>query len=97
MHGVWVAQLVKFPTLDFGSGHDLKVLRSSPVSGSALGGESARDSLSPSPSDPLSVPSPAFSLSNKYINKIFQKKKRRNDIGNVDSCIPIFLESVYPH
>ena len=29
----WVAQLVKRPTLDFGSGHDLKVVRSNPVLG----------------------------------------------------------------
>ena len=28
--GAWVTQLVKHPTLDFGSGHDLRVLRSSP-------------------------------------------------------------------
>jgi len=35
--GLWVAQSVKHPTLDFGSGHDLGVLRSSPASGSALG------------------------------------------------------------
>ena len=29
--GAWVAQLVKHPTLDFGSGHDLRVVRLSPV------------------------------------------------------------------
>jgi len=34
--GAWVAQLVKRLTLDFGSGHDLKIMRSSPVSGSML-------------------------------------------------------------
>ena len=32
--GTWVAQLVKYPTLGFGSGHDLRVVRSSTVSGS---------------------------------------------------------------
>jgi len=32
-----VAQSVKRPTLDFGSGHDLRVVRSIPVSGSTLG------------------------------------------------------------
>ena len=26
LRGFWVAQLVKLPTLDFGSGHDLTVL-----------------------------------------------------------------------
>ena len=30
--GVWVAQSVKHLTLDFGAGHDLRVLSSSPVS-----------------------------------------------------------------
>ena len=34
------------PTLDLGSGHDLRVVRSSPVSGSELGVESAGESLS---------------------------------------------------
>ena len=29
--GTWVAQLVKCPTLDFGSGHDLRVMRLSPA------------------------------------------------------------------
>ena len=32
--GAWVAQSVKRPTLDFGSGHDLTVVRSSLASGS---------------------------------------------------------------
>ena len=31
-----MAQLVKHPTLDFNSGHDLRVVRSSPRSGSTL-------------------------------------------------------------
>ena len=31
--GAWVAQSVKQPTLDFSSGHDLTVVRLSPVSG----------------------------------------------------------------
>ena len=31
-----VAQSVKYMTLDFGSGHDLRVMRSSPASGSML-------------------------------------------------------------
>ena len=37
----WMARLVKRPTLGFGSGHDLRVVRSSPVSGSMLSTESA--------------------------------------------------------
>lgn len=36
-----MAQLVRLPTLDFGSGHNLWILRSSPELGSMLSGESA--------------------------------------------------------
>ena len=36
-----MAQSVKQLTLDFGSGHDLRVVRSSPMSGSVLGAEPA--------------------------------------------------------
>ena len=39
--GAWVAQVFGRLTLDFGSGHDPRVLRPSPASGSALGVESA--------------------------------------------------------
>ena len=39
--GAWVAQSVKHLTLDFGSGHDLRVMRLSPSLGSTLGMESA--------------------------------------------------------
>ena len=52
--GTRVAQLVEQPTLDFTSGHDLTVMRSSPTSGSVLSVEPACDSLSPS----LSAPPP---------------------------------------
>lgn len=37
---------VKHPTVDFGSGHDLGIMRSSPTSGSALSVEPASDFLS---------------------------------------------------
>ena len=40
---------VKCPTLNFSSGHDLRVLELSPTLGSMLGVEPAWDSLSPSP------------------------------------------------
>ena len=33
LRGAWVAQLVKYLTLDFISGHDLEVVRSSPALG----------------------------------------------------------------
>ena len=39
--GTWVAQLVKCPTLDFSSVHDLNVLGLSPASGSPLSMEPA--------------------------------------------------------
>jgi len=47
----------------FGSGHDLRVLGSSPASGSLLSRESASPSLSPS------------TLALSQINKILKKKK----------------------
>ena len=39
--GVGLVQSIERPTLDFGSGRDLRVMRSSPESGSTLSGESA--------------------------------------------------------
>ena len=51
----------------FGSGHDLRVLGSSPASGSLLSRESASSSLSL----PASLPTCDLYLSNK-INKIFK-------------------------
>ena len=65
-----MAQLVKRRTLDFGSGHDLRVLRLTPELGSVLHMKPSWDSLSPLPST-LPLPStasphlltPSFSLS----------------------------------
>lgn len=62
--GPLAAQSVECLTLDFGSGHDLRAVRSSLASGSMLSRESARDSLSPSPSAPPS-PTHTVSLKNK--------------------------------
>ena len=45
-----MAQLVERPTLDFGPGHDLRVVRLSPVSGTLLSMESSLLGFSPSPS-----------------------------------------------
>ena len=64
--GAWVALLVKHPTLDCASGHNLTVVGSSPVSGSTFGMEATWDSFSPV--SPSLCPSPAraryaFSLS----------------------------------
>ena len=63
--GTWVAQLVKHPTLGFGSGHDLMVCGFGPHIGlCADGTELAWDSVS------LSLcPSPALSLSLSKISK----------------------------
>jgi len=48
-----VTQSVGHLTLDFGSGHDLRAMRSSPMLGSALDTEHAWDSLSLCPPPPL--------------------------------------------
>ena len=53
--GPWVAQLVEQLTLDFGSGHDPRVMGSSPMLDSALSMEPARDILSLSLSLSLSL------------------------------------------
>ena len=61
-----MAQLGKHLTLGFGSGHDLRVARSSPTLGSVLSEVSAWDSL------PLPLPLPlvlSLSLSLSQINK----------------------------
>ena len=58
--GEWVAQLVEHPTLDFGSGHDLKFMILSPMSSSVLSAWNLLGILSLS----LSLcPSPSLSLS----------------------------------
>ena len=60
---MWVAQLVKHPTLDFGSGHDLAVHEIKPcIRLCADSVEPAWDSLSP----PLSVPPLLHSLSSSF-------------------------------
>ena len=46
LRDAWVAQLVECLAIDFGSGHDPRVVGSSPVLGSALNVEPAWDSLS---------------------------------------------------
>ena len=67
-----MAQLVKCPTPNFSSGHDLTVVRSSPALGSTLSMEAAYDSLSLSSSLTPAHPSPplARSLLLSKINKI---------------------------
>ena len=62
--GTWVAQWVEHPTLDFGSGHDLRVMRLSPKLGSTVRVKFA----CPFPSDVSLTPNPlhlSLSVSNK--------------------------------
>ena len=67
-----MAQSVKYPTLDFGSGHDLRVVRLSPKLGSVLGVEPALASLFLSALPPRWC---ALSLSKK------KKKKKVNGLN----------------
>ena len=61
-----MVQLVKCPTLDFSSGHDLiRVVGSSSALGSMLGVETAYDFLLPFPS----VPPSTSAYSSLYIKK----------------------------
>ena len=60
-----MAQPVKRLTLDFSSGHDLTVMRLSPMSGCALGIETAWASLSPS-----------LSHAHVFAHFLSQKKKK---------------------
>jgi len=63
-----VAQSVECPTLNFSSGRNLRVVGSSPKSGSVLSMESAADSLSPSTPAPSPTHARALSLKqNKQI------------------------------
>ena len=61
--GAWGAHSIERPTLGSGSGRDLRVVRLSPMSGSALSRESAGDSL------PLAMPLPWPVSSLSQINK----------------------------
>jgi len=71
--GAWVTQSVKRPALDFGSGHDLRDVRSSPLSGSTLSAESAWDSLS------LPLPLPCLHTHTFSFSKIKLKKNKIKD------------------
>ena len=70
--GAWAAQSVEHPTLDFSSGHDPRVVGSSPTSGSVLSMEPAWDSPSLSLPLPFSLLTHTLSLSklNNNENKI---------------------------
>ena len=89
--------MVKHPTLGFSSGHDLRVKRLSPVTGSVLSMEPAWDSLSlplpPPMSLPLLMPALCLSFSLSQKNKIFKKEKiySMKSKGNSENTV-IYLE-----
>ena len=73
--GTWMGQSVTHPTLDFGSGQDLRGVRSSPMLGSALSVASA----CPSPSAPHPAHLLSLFLFNQSINQsmnLYQKKSK---------------------
>ena len=74
--GPWVAHLVKWPMLDFGSNDDLRVLRSSPALGSILSGVSAQGYSLPL----LPTPPPTY----MYPLSIFQINLLKNKIKAVN-------------
>ena len=79
--GDWVSQLVKRPTLDFGSGHDFTVHEFKPHLGLCADSmEPAWDSLSPS----LSAP-PLLKKKRKQKQKTL-KEKKRYDIPKLVGC-----------
>ena len=70
--GDWVAQSVKQPTLDFGSGHDLMVHEFEPRTGLWAGSmelawDSFPPSLCPSPALSLTVDKETKKSTNKYL------------------------------
>ena len=78
--GCWMAQLVKHSTLDFSSGHDLRVMGLSPTSDFALGMEPALDSFFPSPSVSLKKFKFFFKIHNfTSISKNSEKKIKINN------------------
>ena len=77
-----MAQSVRCRTLDFSSGHDLRIIRSSPSLASALGMEQAWDALSSFPTAPH-IPSLSLSLKIKNIN--FKKGSCYTDTESVNT------------
>ena len=71
-----MAQLAGHPNLDFGPGHDLRVMGTSPVMGSVL----SMDSAYPSPTVPSPTPTHILcllSFYNKYIDNFFFKEEEK--------------------
>ena len=72
----WVAQSVKRPILGFGSGYDLRVVRSSPSWGSSLHIRLLETFLLPLPLRPPTLCTFSLSLAFSQINKYFFFKGR---------------------
>ena len=70
--GAWVPELVKHPALGFSSGHDLRVMRLSLVSGSTLSVALAWDAF------PLPLPPLAYNLS---FSQIQSQREREREKG----------------
>ena len=69
LRDAWVTRLVEGPTLNFSSGHNIRVVRSSPMWGSALGCSLLRIF-------PLLPPTP-FSFSHESIHPSLEFKLRK--------------------
>ena len=81
--GTWVPPSVKCPMLDFGSVHDLRVIRLSPTLGSMLSVEPAWNSPSP--------PSPLHPCALSHL-----KKKKKSEIaGSQKNCMHHFGSDHY--
>ena len=95
--GAWVAQLVEYVTLDFGSGYDPRVVGCSPTVGSTLSMEPTENSLSVSLSLSLSLsvslslylsPNHSFlSLSLSLSIKFKKRKKHSNKNMGIDQVL----------
>ena len=73
----WVAQLVKHQTLDFGSGHDLQGVRSSPSGAPSSAGSLLEVLSPPALPHPLLTHGRLHELALSQINKIFEKLTQR--------------------
>lgn len=88
--GSWV----KCPTLGFGSIHDLRIVKLSPILGSMIRGESVWDSVSPFPSPtPSAFPSlkRESTLSLTKINNFFKKMQKEEKYTSIHRQIIDFI------
>ena len=88
IRGTCVAQLVKHWTLDFGSGRDLRIVRSKPTLGSGLSMEPALDPSCPLlPLPPLTGASVCMhSLSHRHCNAVCSKTELVMNARGLAAC-----------